>query len=147
VPETWSAYATTRTVCRAARTYLRTLGDRSKIGPAEVTAQVMGSSLYRITVSVREVAVAHWQRLHATAPSSIDTLVELLQGQLSTSVMERITRREPALPVTEGDCFQLQLSGFGAMCKHVQRRSTESAPGSMWNRNFCSLAKRRRPKN
>ena len=32
-----------------------------KIGPGEVTAQVMGSDLYRIKVSIRAVAVAHWQ--------------------------------------------------------------------------------------
>src|ERR1700679_3631765 len=44
------------------RTYLRngSVIDLT-IGPGEVTAQVMGSSLYRITVRIREVAGAHWQ--------------------------------------------------------------------------------------
>src|ERR1700726_1943273 len=75
------------------RTYLRNGSVIDlKIGPGEVTAQVMGSSLYRITVSIREVAVAHWQAIAHDCARSIDTLVELLQGQLSTSVMERITR-------------------------------------------------------
>jgi len=42
------------------RTYLRngSVIDLT-IGPGEVTAQVMGSSLYRITVSISEVAGAH----------------------------------------------------------------------------------------
>src|SRR5271166_1637563 len=39
------------------RTYLRNGSVIDlKIGPGEVTAQVMGSSLYRITVSIREAA-------------------------------------------------------------------------------------------
>src|SRR6202162_6348057 len=44
------------------RTYLRngSVIDLN-IGPGEVTAQVMGSSVYRVTVSIREVAGAHWQ--------------------------------------------------------------------------------------
>src|ERR1700679_2784115 len=44
------------------RTYLRNGSVIDlKIGPGEVTAQVMGSSLYRISISIREVAGAHWQ--------------------------------------------------------------------------------------
>jgi uncharacterized Zn finger protein len=91
-----------------------------KIGPGEVTAQVMGSSLYRITVSIREVAVAHWQAIARDCARSIDTLVELLQGQLSTSVMERITRPGTGLfPSPKEIAFSCNCPDSASMCKHV----------------------------
>ena len=103
------------------RTYLRNGSVLDlKIGPGEVTAQVMGSSLYRITVSVREVAGAHWQAIARDCARSIDTLVELLQGQLSSSVMERITRPGTGLfPSPKEIAFSCSCPDSAAMCKHV----------------------------
>src|ERR1700680_4671191 len=103
------------------RTYLRNGSVIDlKIGPGEVTAQVMGSSLYRITVSIREVAGAHWQAIARDCARSIDTLVELLQGQLSTSVMERITRPGTGLfPSPKEIAFSCNCPDSAAMCKHV----------------------------
>src|SRR5277367_6583218 len=103
------------------RTYLRNGSVIDlKIGPGEVTAQVMGSSLYRITVSIREVTVAHWQAIAHDCARSIDTLVELLQGQLSTSVMERITRPGTGLfPSPREITFSCSCPDSAAMCKHV----------------------------
>jgi uncharacterized Zn finger protein len=103
------------------RTYLRngSVIDLT-IGPGEVTAQVMGSSLYRITVSISEVARAHWQAIARDCARSIDTLVELLQGQLSTSVMERITRPGTGLfPSPTEISFSCSCPDSAAMCKHV----------------------------
>jgi uncharacterized Zn finger protein len=103
------------------RTYLRNGSVIDlKIGPGEVTAQVMGSSLYRITVSIREVAGAHWQAIARDCARSIDTLVELLQGQLSTSVMDRITRPGTGLfPSPKEIAFNCSCPDSAAMCKHV----------------------------
>jgi uncharacterized Zn finger protein len=103
------------------RTYLRngSVIDLT-IDPGEVTAQVMGSSLYRITVSISEVAGAHWQAIARDCARSIDTLVELLQGQLSTSVMERITRPGTGLfPSPTEISFSCSCPDSAAMCKHV----------------------------
>ena len=103
------------------RTYLRNGSVIDlKIGPGEVTAQVMGSSLYRITVKIREVAGAHWQAIARDCARSIDTLVELLQGQLSTSVMERITRPGTGLfPSPTEISFSCSCPDSAVMCKHV----------------------------
>jgi uncharacterized Zn finger protein len=103
------------------RTYLRNGSVIDlKMGPGEVTAQVMGSSLYRITVSIREVAGAHWQAIARDCARSIDTLVELLQGQLSSSVMERITRPGTGLfPSPQEIAFSCSCPDSAAMCKHV----------------------------
>jgi uncharacterized Zn finger protein len=103
------------------RTYLRngSVIDLT-IGPGEVTAQVMGSSLYRITVRISEVAGAHWQSIARDCARSIDTLVELLQGQLSNSVMERITRPGTGLfPSPTEISFSCSCPDSAAMCKHV----------------------------
>src|ERR1700691_3179318 len=103
------------------RTYLRngSVIDLT-IGPGEVTAQVMGSSLYRITVSISEVAGTHWHSSALDCSRSIDTLVELLQGQLSNSVMERITRPATGLfPSPTYISFSCSCPDSAAMCKHV----------------------------
>jgi uncharacterized Zn finger protein len=103
------------------RTYLRNGSVIDlRIGPGVVTAQVMGSDLYRITVSIRVVAVAHWQAIARDCARSVDTLVELLQGQLSSSVMERITRPGTGLfPSPKEIAFSCSCPDSAAMCKHV----------------------------
>jgi len=103
------------------RTYLRNGSVIDlKIAPGEVTAQVMGSSLYRITVSIREVAGTHWQAIARDCARSIDTLVELLQGQLSPSVIERITRPGTGLfPSPKEISFSCSCPDSAALCKHV----------------------------
>jgi uncharacterized Zn finger protein len=103
------------------RTYLRNGSVIDlKIGPGEVTAQVVGSSLYRITIRISEVAGAHWQAIARDCARSIDTLVELLQGQLSTSVMERMTRPGTGLfPLPTEISFSCSCPDSAAMCKHV----------------------------
>ncbi len=103
------------------RTYLRNGSVIDlKIGPGTVTARVMGSELYQITVSIREVAVAHWQAIAGDCARSIDTLVELLQGQLSTAVMERITRPGSGLfPSPKEIAFSCSCPDSASMCKHV----------------------------
>src|ERR1700693_1353287 len=67
------------------RTYLRNGSVIDlKIEAGEVLAQIMGSSLYQIRVKISAVPAAHWQSLSRDCAQSIDSWVELLQGQLST---------------------------------------------------------------
>ena len=103
------------------RTYLRngSVIDLN-IGAGEATAQVIGSSLYRIKVKISAVAGAHWQSIARDCARSIDTLVELLQGQLSASVMERITRPGTGLfPSPREISFSCSCPDSAAMCKHI----------------------------
>ena len=91
-----------------------------KIGAGEATAQVMGSSLYRIKVEIAAVASIHWQGIARDCARSIDTLVELLQGQLSASVMERITRPGSGLfPSPKEIRFSCSCPDSATMCKHI----------------------------
>ena len=103
------------------RTYLRSGSVIDlKIGPGEVSAQVMGSRLYLVVVKISEVARTHWQAIAHDCAKSIDTLVELLQGQLSTSVMRRITQPGTGLfPSPREISFSCSCPDSAAMCKHV----------------------------
>lgn len=103
------------------RTYLRNGSViHLEIGSGEVNALVSGSSLYRISVRISEVAAAHWQGISRDCARSIDSLVELLQGQLSTAVMERITRPGTGLfPSPKEITFSCSCPDSAAMCKHV----------------------------
>lgn len=103
------------------RTYLRngSVVDL-KIAAGEAVAQVMGSSLYRIKVKIAKVPAPQWQSIARDCAQSIDTLVELLQGQLSTAVMERITRPGTGLfPSPKEITFSCSCPDSAAMCKHV----------------------------
>lgn len=103
------------------RAYLRN-GSVIDLGIAagSVTAQVMGSSLYRIEVNISAIRTRQWQGIARDCAQSIDSLVELLQGQLSTSVMERITRPGAGLfPSPQEISFSCSCPDWAAMCKHV----------------------------
>jgi len=91
-----------------------------KIAPGEVQAQVMGSSLYKIAVSVAAVPVKQWQSISAACAGSIDSLVELLQGRLSRGVMERICTPDTGLfPAPREIDFKCSCPDWAFMCKHV----------------------------
>jgi len=91
-----------------------------RIAAGSVTAQVVGSSLYRIEASISAVPARQWQGIARDCSQSIDSLVELLQGQLSTSVMERITRPGTGLfPTPKEISFSCSCPDWAAMCKHV----------------------------
>ena len=103
------------------RTYLRNGSIiHLEIVAGEVQAQVMGSDLYHIKVKISEVRAPHWQSIARDCARSIDSWVELLQGQLSTSVMERITRAGTGLfPAPQEITFSCSCPDSAAMCKHV----------------------------
>ena len=103
------------------RTYLRNGSVIDlRIGAGEVSAQVMGSSLYQVAVNISAVAKPHWQGLGSDCAGSIDSLVELLQGRLSKGVMERICRPGTGLfPSPKEIKFSCSCPDWAAMCKHV----------------------------
>jgi len=63
-----------------------------QITKGEITALVAGSDLYTIEIVVAPVTAARWQAVCRDCSGTIDSLVELLQGRLAKSVMERMCR-------------------------------------------------------
>ena len=80
----------------------------------------MGSSLYKVNVTVVAVPEKQWQSISADCAGSIDSLVELLQGRLSKAVMERICRPNTGLfPAPKEIQFSCSCPDWASMCKHV----------------------------
>lgn len=91
-----------------------------QIAAGAVQAQVMGSSLYTVEVTVAEVPAGQWQAIGADCAGSIDSLVELLQGKLSRGVMERICKPATGLfPAPKEIRFNCSCPDWASMCKHV----------------------------
>lgn len=90
------------------------------VTPGEVRAQVMGSALYKVVVTVKALPKKQWQAISAVCSGSIDSMVELLQGQLSHAVMENICKPGSGLfPVPNEIEFQCSCPDWAQMCKHV----------------------------
>lgn len=91
-----------------------------QITAGEVRAQVMGSSLYTVAVTVTACTEKQWRAIGADCAGSINSIVELLQGKLSTAVMERICKSGTGLfPVPKEIRFQCSCPDWASMCKHV----------------------------
>jgi uncharacterized Zn finger protein len=103
------------------RTYLRNGSVINlRIETGRVIARVMGSSLYDITLTIKAVPAKQWQQVAGDCARSIDSLVELLQGRLSSAVMERIARPGGGLfPTPTEIAFRCSCPDAAALCKHV----------------------------
>lgn len=91
-----------------------------QLSRGEVRAQVMGSSLYRVEISVAALPEASWQAIVADCAGSIDSLVALLQGRLSEAVMARISQPGKGLfPAPSEITLRCSCPDWADMCKHV----------------------------
>ena len=91
-----------------------------QITAGEVRAQVMGSRLYTVAVTVTTCPETQWRAIGADCAGSIDSIVELLQGKLSTAVMERICKPGTGLfPAPKEIKFNCSCPDWASMCKHV----------------------------
>ncbi len=103
------------------RTYVRngSIVDLA-IEPGKVRAQVMGSSLYRIEISIAQVEKGRWASLVQECTGTIASLVELLQGTFSKGVMERICHpRSGLFPAPKEISLSCSCPDWATMCKHV----------------------------
>lgn len=103
------------------RTYVRSGAVFDlQIAPGEVKAQVIGSRMYTVKVSIAAIPKPRWGAVCTSCSGEIDSLVELLQGRLSKSVMEHICRRETGLfPAPREIAFTCTCPDWASLCKHV----------------------------
>jgi uncharacterized Zn finger protein len=91
-----------------------------QIEPGKVTSLVSGSSLYRITIKIKPLATSCWQNVKSKCGGQIGSMVELLQGKLSQSVMEIVTHREGGLfPASREIEMSCSCPDSAGMCKHI----------------------------
>jgi uncharacterized Zn finger protein len=103
------------------RTYVRNGSViHLNISRGEIRAKVMGSRLYQVAVDVTPVSTAKWQAIGTVCSGSIDSMVALLQGKLSTPVMERICEPNTGLfPSPSEITMACSCPDYAGLCKHV----------------------------
>lgn len=90
------------------------------IDEGEITALVQGSSLYKVKIGVKGVDSKKWKSIISSCSGEIDSVVELLQGKLSSSVMKVITDKEKGLfPKPKEISLSCSCPDWATMCKHV----------------------------
>ena len=91
-----------------------------QIAAGQITALVSGSSLYETTIAILPLEARRWRDITARCTGKIDSLIDLLKGDLSQPIMEIITDRQQGLFPPPG---QIRLGctcpDFADMCKHV----------------------------
>ncbi len=91
-----------------------------QIASGTVTGLVRGASTYQVKVQITPVRKPHWDSICQDCAGGIDSLVELLQGRLSTTVMERVCREGAGLfPKPSEIKFSCNCPDYADMCKHV----------------------------
>jgi uncharacterized Zn finger protein len=91
-----------------------------QIGAGVITALVCGSELYHITVRIKPLSKDTWAAVKRQCAGRIGSLVELLQGKLSKSVMEVVTRKDGGLFPAPGEIdLDCSCPDWADMCKHV----------------------------
>ena len=91
-----------------------------QIGRGKVEALVSGSEIYQVKIDIAVTAQACWKSICADCAGSVASLVELLQGKLSSNVMERVCRAGDGLfPSPKEIKMSCSCPDWADMCKHV----------------------------
>ena len=103
------------------RTYVRSGSVIDlQIAPGKITAKVMGSSLYEINLAIAPLDESRWQAIKAECAGKIDSLVELLQGRLSSAVLRIITDRDKGLFPKPSEIEKTcSCPDWADLCKHL----------------------------
>ena len=91
-----------------------------QIGRGSVKAVVSGTRLYEVAVGIDTLSKAAWTRLKQECAGQVGSLIDLLQGKLSASVMEIVTRKETGLFPKPGEIhLECSCPDWADLCKHV----------------------------
>lgn len=90
------------------------------VDQGQVTARVQGSSLYKVKIDISAVDKKKWNQILDGCSGQIDSVVELLQGKLSSGVMAIITDKKQGLfPQPKEIKLDCSCPDWADMCKHV----------------------------
>lgn len=103
------------------RTYLRNRAVIDlRIGPGQIDALVAGSSVYEVSVRIDKLASKRWSALTKRCAGKIDSVVELLQGELPAAVLEALVDRRAGLfPAPQEIQFTCSCPDSASLCKHI----------------------------
>lgn len=103
------------------RTYVRNGSVvHLEIQPGKISALVSGSELYTVEITITALSDSHWNSLKRECSGQIGSLVELLQGRLSKSVMDLVTQRDKGLfPKPAEIKMKCSCPDWAGVCKHI----------------------------
>jgi len=91
-----------------------------KIETGAVRAKVSGSSLYTLEIGIEPLARPKWKKLVSQCTGEIDSVVELLGGRLSDSVMKLLCDpRHGLFPGDEELTMSCSCPDGAWVCKHI----------------------------
>ena len=90
------------------------------IEPGEVTAQVAGSSLYDVQVTIRALAKPDWEDLQKACAGQVGSLLDLLAGKLGDGVLRVVADPNCGLFPKPGEIrFSCNCPDWADLCKHA----------------------------
>lgn len=90
------------------------------ISKGTIKAKVMGSDLYDIEIKIKTLSAKKWKALKQRCSGQIGSLLELLQGRLSDSVMQEVTNSEQGLfPQSDEISLDCDCPDWADLCKHL----------------------------
>lgn len=103
------------------RTYLRNGSVlHLAIEQGAIKAMVMGSELYEQMVRIQPLPKSKWEALKERCQGKIGSLVELLQGKLSSEIMAIVTDRNGGLfPAPNEIRLDCSCPDWADLCKHL----------------------------
>ncbi len=91
-----------------------------EIKTGEIKAIVSGSELYHIDITIRKLPDKKWREIKKQCSGKIGSLLELLQGKLSSAVMAVVTNTENGLfPSTREIKLNCDCPDWADLCKHL----------------------------
>lgn len=91
-----------------------------QITKGEISALVMGSSLYELSFAIKPLEKSRWTAIKSRSTGQIDSLVELLQGRFSDAVMRVITDRDNGLFPSPAEIQKTcSCPDWAGLCKHL----------------------------
>lgn len=91
-----------------------------QIQAGQVRALISGSDLYTVNIKINPLCQQRWTDIKKKCAGQIGSLVELLQGSISKSVMEMVTRKQEGLfPSPNEIALSCSCPDWATMCKHV----------------------------
>ena len=91
-----------------------------RIGAGQIDALVAGSSPYEVSVRIDKLVRKRWGALIRKCAGHIDSVVGLLQGKLSETVLQTLVDPRAGLfPAPKEIDFTCSCPDAASMCKHI----------------------------
>lgn len=85
-----------------------------------IKALVQGSSLYKVNIEIKHLTPKKWDTVLKNCSGQIASVIELLQGRLSSGVMNTVVDKHQGLfPAPKEISFACSCPDWAQMCKHV----------------------------